>query len=71
MYATDSAAMGLHPSGNAVISTAVSDCNPNPPPQSENCASLSVHSLHAKHETKSLMLDMHKQLREDVCCHVI
>ena len=29
MYATDGAAMGLHPSGDAVISTAVSDCNPN------------------------------------------
>ena len=29
MYATDGAAMGLRPSGNPVVSTAVSDCNPN------------------------------------------
>ena len=29
MYATDGAAMGLRPSGNPVVGTAVSDCNPN------------------------------------------
>ena len=70
MYATDGAAMGLCPSGNPVIGTAVSDCNPNTPPQSKNRISLSVHSLHAKHETKSLMLDMRERLCEDICHHI-